>query len=103
MRKLALILISAAATCAAAQAADLSIKFSNKTGVAINIITATPKAGGAVITVSATAIAAGAEPKLTITPPANTCLFSMTYTLASGRIIANSETDLCQTDQIIVE
>jgi hypothetical protein len=103
MRKFVMLSAGLLLFSGSAFAAPISLKISNKTGVVINSITATPKSGGAVIAVTSSAIAAGAEPKVTLTPAGTDCVFTMAYVLASGKTITIPDTDLCQTDVIAVQ
>jgi hypothetical protein len=86
-----------------ADAASISLKISNKTGQAINTIVATPKSGGADISILSAAIAAAATSPVTFTQPGTACVFTLTTTLGNGKVISNPDTDLCQTDMLIVQ
>jgi len=86
-----------------ASADTLSFKVNNKSGAAINSITAVPKAGTTSFALTTTAIAAAATSPIAFAAPANTCVFALTTTLASGRVIASPDTDLCQTDVLVVQ
>jgi hypothetical protein len=103
MRKLLPLIVISCFAFTPGHAAALTLKINNKSGQAINSIMATPKSGGADISLLATAIAAGATGTANFTPPAGACVFTVKYTLASGKIITLPDTDLCQTDQIMVE
>jgi hypothetical protein len=102
MRKLLVAVAMLHFSIPAAMAANITLKISNKTGVTINSITAAPKSGGATLSLTTAPIAAAAKPSITIAA-GNDCVFTLTYTLASGKIIVLPDTDLCQTDQIMVE
>ncbi len=86
-----------------AEADTLKFKVNNKSGQAINVMSAVPKAGGTSITLTTGAIAATTTGSISFTAPANTCVFALTTTLANGRVIASPDTDLCQTDMLIVQ
>jgi len=98
-----LIVIAFTYSATAANAAAISLKINNKTGQAITSIIATPKSGGADITLTTTAIAAAATAPITFNQPGTACVFTLTTTLANAKFISNPDTDLCQTDMIVVQ
>jgi polyribonucleotide nucleotidyltransferase len=91
------------AATSAASADSISLKISNKTGQAINTIVATPKSGGADISILTAAIAAAATSAITFIQPGTACVFTLTTTLGNGKVISNPDTDLCQTDMLVVQ
>ncbi|MDE2385445.1 MAG: hypothetical protein KGO53_12585 [Alphaproteobacteria bacterium] len=95
------------ATCClarSAEAASLAFKVNNKTGQQVNAITVTPKSGGAAQSILASPIAAGVMFAIpAFTPAADTCVFTLSYTLASGKVAALADVDLCQTEQFILQ
>jgi hypothetical protein len=86
-----------------AGATTLSFKINNQTGQVINSILATPKLGGADIAITPTPIAAAATTNVNASPAGNACVFTLTTTLASSKVITNPDTDLCQTDMFVVQ
>ena len=103
MSKFLLCALNLALLATAAQAATLSLKLNNKTGVAINSISAAPKLGGATLSLIAAPVAAATQQMITVTPAGADCVFTLTYTLATGKKIIVPDTDICQADQIIVQ
>jgi hypothetical protein len=92
-----------AASLSNAEAAPITFKINNKTGVAINTIVATPKSGGADISLFSIAIAVAAISPITFTSPKGDRVFTLTTILASGKVMSNPDTDLCQTDAIVFQ
>jgi len=102
-RNLVLSALAMAYGSTAASADTLNFKVSNKSSAAINSITAIPKGGTTSFTLTTAAIAAAATSPITFAAPGGVCVFALTTTLASGRIIASPDTDLCQTDVLVVQ
>jgi hypothetical protein len=85
------------------EAASITLKINNKTGQAINTIVATPKSGGAAISMLSAAIAAATIGPVSFAQPGTACVFTLTTTLGNGKVISNPDTDLCQTDMLVVQ
>jgi hypothetical protein len=103
MRKMLLGLIAAGAFVVPALADQMSLDVINKTGQAIKTITAVPRAGGSAINLSAEEIAVGATSTLTFDGPASTCVFTVSSTLASGKVITLSDVFLCHTQSLVIQ
>jgi hypothetical protein len=104
MRNALLILALLMAGTTIAQAAAITFKINNQTGQAITSIMATPKLGGPDIAITPTPIAVGAAAaNVTTTTANNACVFTLTTTLTNAKIITNPDTDLCQTDMIVLQ
>jgi hypothetical protein len=103
MRKIFLSVCAGTILCTAAHAANITLTFNNKSGQTVTAISATPKSGGVAQGLLAAALAAAAKSTITFLAPANTCVFNLSYTLANGKVTVLTDTDLCQTDQIIIE
>jgi hypothetical protein len=104
MRNTLLLIALVIAAATPANAAAITLKINNKTGAAITSIVATPKGGGADISLTATPIAEAITSPISFTQPAgNPCVFTLTTTLSTAKIISNPDTDLCQTDMIVVQ
>ena len=90
---------------ASACAASLSIKFTNMSGDSIAALTATPKGATVVSTqnILASPIASGEFGEVAIEASENACVFNLRFTFASGKTLERPDTDLCQTDSIVVE
>ena len=88
-----------------AAAAPVTLTFTNMSGEAITAITATPK--GEIVETPAnllsSPIAAGEPLDLTLDLAEGQCVFNVTFTFASGAVNDRPDTDLCQTDGIVVE
>jgi hypothetical protein len=105
MLKTGSLLAALAVTVSPALAANLSVKFTNKSGDSISQLTATPRDAASVSTqnILSTAIANGATGQATITAADGACVFTLTFTFGSGKILNRADTDLCQTDGIVIE
>lgn len=87
----------------AAQADAITFNVSNKTGVGISTIVAAPKSGADPITLTTNAIAADTTSPVTFQPAEGDCVFTLTTTLDSGNTLSNPDTDLCQTDTLVIQ
>jgi hypothetical protein len=103
MRNALLFIALVIAGSTSATAASITLKINNKTGQAITSIVATPKLGGADIAITPVPIAAAATVNVTASPADNACVFTLTTTLSTAKIITNPDTDLCQTDMLVVQ
>jgi len=98
----ATLLISLAAP---AWSAELALNLTNMSGEEITAATATPKG----ITEASTrnlfvsAIPAGEASSAMLQVADGECVFDLHFTFASGKTLARPDTDLCQTDGIVVE
>jgi hypothetical protein len=88
-----------------ALAANLSVKFTNKSGDSISQLTATPRDAASVSTqnILSGAIANGGTGQANITAADGACVFTLTFTFGSGKTLNRADTDLCQTDGIVIE
>ena len=88
-----------------ASAAPISLTFTNMSGEAITAITTTPKGEvvEAPVILLQASIAAGEPLTVTLDLAEGQCVFDMSFTFASGTVNARPDTDLCQTDGIVVE
>ncbi len=103
MRKLHLFTLAICLLSSTAQAATISLTFNNKSGQAVNVVTATPKSGGDAQSLLPASLAAGAKSTISFASPGTACVFTLTYTLGNGKTTTVPDTDLCQTDQIIIQ
>ena len=105
MQKICLVLAALAITISPAMAANLAVKFTNKSGDSISQLTATPRDATSASTqnILSGAIANGATGQATITAADGACVFTLTFTFGSGKILNRADTDLCQTDGIVIE
>ena len=90
---------------ASASAASLSLNFTNMSGDIINELFATSKGAAEVSTQSilAAPIADGEAGLATLEAAEGDCVFNLTFTFASGKILERPDMDLCQTDGIMIE
>ena len=97
------LLLSLAASTA--QAADPALSITNMSGEAITALTAAPKGSpeAASQNLLTAGIAAGATASVTIPAPDDTCVFDLAFTFASGQTTRHPDTDICQSDGIVVE
>ena len=88
-----------------ALADDLTINFTNNAGVDVVTITAASKAQSppALQSLLSAPITSGDTGTVTLQAANGECLFDLAYTFANGSSQTQSNTDLCQTDTIIVE
>ncbi len=84
-------------------AATLSVKFKNQTAQSISAINITPKSGGPAQGILSSAIAAGATQAVQFTPAASDCVFVLSYVTGAGQTTSVPDTDLCQTEQVILQ
>jgi hypothetical protein len=103
MRKMLFGLVAAGAFAVPALADQINLDVINKTGQAIKTITAAPRAGGSAISLSADEIAADATSALTFDGPASTCVFTVSSTLVSGKVITLSDVFLCHTQSLVIQ
>jgi hypothetical protein len=105
MQKTCLVLAALAITVSPALAANLAVKFTNKSGDSISQLTATPKDAASASTqnILSGSIANGGIGQATITSADGDCVFTLTFTFGSGKTLNRADTDLCQTDGIVVE
>lgn len=105
MRKLISAVFLFIATITAAHSTILALKLKNISSEAINTITATPKDAAVPSTqnILVAPIPAGASGTTSITSDNGDCVFSLTFTSASGKIVVRPDVDICLTDTIIVE
>ncbi len=85
--------------------AALTVTFTNMSGDAINAVTAIPK--GAVDAEATNLLAApitnGEPADVSIQADDGQCVFDLNFAFASGKTLERPDTDLCQTDGIMVE
>jgi hypothetical protein len=88
-----------------ANATQLSIKFTNMSGDSITQLAATLKDAGAATTqnILSSQIANGDSGEATLDATESDCVFTLTFTFASGKTLNRPDTDLCQTDGIVIE
>jgi hypothetical protein len=93
------------ATSSSAHAASLTVKFTNMSGDSITQLTATLKDAAEASTQSIleSPIASGASGEASLEASESDCLFTLTFTFASGKTLDRADTDLCQTDRIVIE
>lgn len=88
-----------------ALAAPVSLTFTNMSGEAITSITTIPK-GEVVktpVNLLQAPIVAGQPLTVTLDLAEGQCVFDVSFTFASGTVNDRPDTDLCQTDGIVVE
>jgi hypothetical protein len=92
-------------TAAPGTAADVSIRFTNMSGDSITQLTATPQDASEASTqnILTSPIPNGASGQTSIRSQDGICVFTLTFTFASGKILNRPDTDLCQTDGIVIE
>ena len=92
-------------TATQARSAALTVTFTNLSGDAINSIAAIPK--GAVdsepVNLLQTPIPNGEPADISIQADDGQCVFDLNIAFASGKTLIRPDTDLCQTDGIMVE
>ena len=81
----------------------LNIKFNNQTGQSISSIAITPKSGGSAQSILTGALAASAIQSVQFTPASTDCVYNISYTTAAGITTTVPDTDLCQTEQLILQ
>ena len=88
-----------------ANATPLKFKLINKSAEALSSFTLTIRGATPAANRLATALAAGAisSPPLNFDPGGTACVFDLTFTSASGKITNQPDTDLCQTEAIMVQ
>jgi hypothetical protein len=96
------------ATSSSAHAASLTVKFTNMSGDSITQLTATLKDAAEASTQSIlespiASGASGASGEASLEASESDCLFTLTFTFASGKTLDRADTDLCQTDRIVIE
>lgn len=86
-------------------AADLTLNLTNMSGEEINAVTATPKGAAEISTqnILASSIPAGEPGTATLQAADDECVFDLIFSFASGKTLARPDTDICQTDGIVVE
>ena len=105
MKRLALVALVLVFPLPAALAAPVALTLTNMSGEAIFAITTTPK-GEVVetpVNLLQAPIAAGEPLTITLDLAEGQCVFDVSFTFASGTVNARPDTDLCQTDGIVVE
>ena len=100
---LALLAVMSTAWLTPAQADTISFKIKNQTGQSISSITAASSDGGDPLNLDLSALASATNGPVSLTAPADSCVFTLTTTLSSGQVITNPDTDLCQTDTLVVQ
>ena len=90
---------------APASAASLSVNFTNMSGETINELAATPKGATEVSTqnILSAPIANGDGSVALIEAADGECVFNLTFTFASGTTLERPDSDLCQSDGIVIE
>jgi hypothetical protein len=97
--------VSLSAAAAPVLAASLSLNFTNMSGDTINELIATSK-GAAEVSIQnilAAPIVNGESGVATLDAAEGNCVFNLTFTFASGKILERPDTDLCQSDTIVIE
>ena len=85
-------------------AEDRMIEISNMSGEVVTSITVVTKTENAEPTeLLLTALAADDSAVVTLPIESDACVFDMTITFASSRLVSQTDRDLCQTDALIVE
>ena len=105
VRLLLIIGVSLAPFADVAQATALKLKLTNKSTNAINAFSLRVKGDSTSTPVNrlSSPIAAGAFATLQFDPGGTACVFDLTFTFASGKTSAQPDTDLCQTDGIVIQ
>ena len=105
MKFIASLAIALAFSLSSASAAPVSLTFTNMSGEAITAITTVPK-GEVVetpVNLLQAPISAGEPLTVTLDLAEGQCVFDISFTFASGTVNDRPDTDLCQTDGIVVE
>ncbi len=86
-------------------AAPIELTLTNKSGEQLTAVSATPRdaPGDQTQSVMAQPIDTGGYGSATIEAAEGICLFDLTFTFVSGKTVSRTDTDICQTDGIIVE
>lgn len=86
-------------------AASLTITFTNQSGDTINELALTSKQSPepSAANILAAPIAAGDSGAVTIEAAEGECVFMLTFTFASGKVLERADTDICQADGIVIE
>ena len=104
-RPLLIVVVILPLAATSASAASLPINFTNMSGDTINELAATSKGAAEVSTqnILAAPIANGEAGVAALEAAEGDCVFTLTFTFASGKTLARPDTDVCQTDGIIIE
>jgi hypothetical protein len=88
-----------------AHAAILDFTLTNMSGETIDAMTATVKdtAEASLANLLSAPLGNGEPASISLEAAEGVCVFDLTFAFASGRILAMPDTDLCQTDGIVVE
>jgi hypothetical protein len=88
-----------------ASAASLTVKFINVSGDSITQLAATPKnlPSASSERIFEHPIANGDSGEAFFEATAGDCVFTLTFTFASGKTLNRPDTDICQTDRIVIE
>ena len=86
-------------------AASLSASFTNMSGDTINMLAVSPKEATEVSiqNILAAPISNGESGTASLEADEGECVFNLTFTFASGKILERPDTDLCQSDGIVIE
>jgi hypothetical protein len=105
MRQLGFVSIFGLLVISTASATPVTVTFTNSSGDTIAAITATPKGGPAETTLNllASAIASGELTDVQLDLIENQCVYDVVITFGSGTTDDRPDTDLCQTEGIVVE
>jgi hypothetical protein len=102
-----LFLIAAAQLLAATSvsAVTLSLNFTNMSGDTINELVVTSKGAeeASIVNILAAPVANGEGGSAALEAAEGECVFDLTFTFASGKVLARPDADLCQIDGIVIE
>lgn len=100
-----LLAVSQLLVTASASAASLSLNFTNMSGETINELVAIPKGADetSVQNILAAPIANGQGGSAALEAADGECVFNLTFTFASGKVLERPDTDICQSDGIVIE
>ena len=86
-------------------AANLSVKINNTSGDTISSLMVTPNGVTEISSqnILVSPIASGETGEASLASDEAACVFTLTFTFASGTTLDRPDTDLCQTDSIVIE
>ena len=88
-----------------AEAASLTLQLTNSSGDSVTAVTATPKSAAELSgeNLLARPIPVGESATINLETTDEACIFDLSFTFASGKILNRPDTDLCQSDALIIE
>lgn len=87
------------------QAGNISLNLNNKSGEALNSVTAMPKGVNGFTPQNALAVpvANGTLGIASVPGPTGACVYTLTFTFASGKAAIRPDMDICKTAELVIE